>query len=147
MEVSQETEGASKWPGREPISISLTEKSASLRQGLAAIDMFEEGRYDAAIILASAAEGVLPSTDETHLFPALSSAKDTDFNFYQNRLKHGKMPEGFCVDEFLAAVSIVRSISKFVAVYRETCVGFDDFMSRARRRGQIPPSLYSPESR
>lgn len=134
------------WPHREPAAICLDAREASQRQALAAIAMFEAGCFDASIILASASEGVLPNTAEKHLFPALKGYSDTDFNFYQNRLKHGNLPEGFKVDEFIAAISILRAITKYQAVYGASVRGFSMFLARARKRGQLPESLFASKS-
>ena len=104
-----------------------TARSAALQQIHAAIDHLRKSELVAAITLASAAEGVLPRTDNPHLFPKMKAliaslpvdpGGTTDINAFTHWTKHGTH-EKAKISELEVVATIVRAISKFVAVYGE----------------------------
>jgi hypothetical protein len=107
----------------DPLSLTLAE--AASRQVAAAIDAFERGKFDVAVMLAGAAEGMI-KRDGYHLFAGLRDnprakerfAEKKDWINTLNRefywLKHGgdDTMEIACFD---AAMMIARALSKLEA--------------------------------
>ena len=123
-------------PEHEDVWPETTRQLAALYQITAAIEHFDKGDLECAITLASAAEGVLPDANDGALFQTLRNdpeARNLDLNFVQNWLKHGKFKgqelESLRIDGFLAAISVWRAITKFVAVYRKETPEMAKFMS------------------
>jgi hypothetical protein len=94
----------------------ITVQAAAQRQIHAAIDHLHKSDYLSAITLAGAAEGVLPHTENPHLFPKLKALTDADPNAIRNWAKHGGHA-GAEIYERDAILAIARAASKFVAVY------------------------------
>jgi len=88
------------------------------------------------LALAAAAEGLLPPTDEPHLFSDLKEFippeefKYLDFNMVVNWLKHYKPedPDPFSFLESEAANLILRAITKFIAVYHQSTKRMEAFL-------------------
>lgn len=96
----------------------LTILEASERQIRAAISAFESGSYDTAVILGSAAEGILPAPDARTLFVAMKEHAGVEPNPIANWLKHGNGTNGQPADMATvrgdeAIVMIIRAISKY----------------------------------
>ena len=72
--------------------------------------------------LAAAAEGILPPTDEPHIFSVLKASpyfEKGDLNLFINWLKHPTEPNEATIAEFEAAIIIMRAISKLAAIYND----------------------------
>ncbi|MDH2341525.1 hypothetical protein [Bradyrhizobium sp. SSUT77] len=107
----------------DPLSLTLTE--AASRQVDAAIDAFDRGKFDVAVTLAGAAEGMI-EREGHHLFAGLRDnprakerfAKQKDWINVLNRefywLKHGGDDE-MEIACFDAAMMIARALSKLEA--------------------------------
>ena len=112
-------------------SIVLTKAEASRRHIEAAIKAFEEERFDVAITLAGAAEGMAPKTTAPTLFsfardhPGLAAqgAKKSEWtdqlNVERNWLKHAGPNHAPTMefDRSAAAYMLVRAISKVRAAF------------------------------
>jgi hypothetical protein len=97
-----------------------TRKLAAQRQIDAAIAHLHKAELECAITLAAAAEGMLPDTEEPHIFGYLRrhpSFKEANFNETINWLKHNSGSDANVIYEFDAAVTIARAMSKWGAVY------------------------------
>jgi Ni,Fe-hydrogenase I large subunit len=139
------------YPDNEVAWPETTRQLAALFQITAAIEHFYDGDLECAITLASAAEGVLPNASESEsLFVHLKansakhSRKTDHLNFVQNWLKHGKY-NGFEIDKmritpFLAALTLWRAITKFVAVYQKETPEMEKFMVWSREIGYRAPT-------
>jgi prolyl-tRNA synthetase len=114
-----------------PVHIDTATRLASMRQIHCAIEHLHRGDFEAAITLAGAAEGMLPTPGKPFLFqkikalrpnPSLDSAESDGANDMITWLKHGTGPDGKRVEnaripEIDVIAAILRAISKFVAVY------------------------------
>ena len=107
--------------------IETTKQLAALRQITAAIEHLRKREYECAITLAAAAEGLLPPTDEPHLFSEMKELsppaefKYLDYNMVVNWLKHPEDPDRFSFLESEAADLILRqfqSSSQFIISQR-----------------------------
>jgi hypothetical protein len=127
--------------------LTTCKKAAALRQLDAAITHFHGGELECAITLAAAAEGILPRTENPHLFKMMMSSpvlKDIDNNMLINWLKHSSVgPECIQIHPGVAAIVIVRAISKFVAVHSQSTVRFDEFVRWGREADHLSP-LHRP---
>jgi hypothetical protein len=86
--------------------------------------------------------GQLPETTVEHLFRLLRRmAPQDDFNLVINWLKHPTGPEKATVSEFEATLAIARAIQKFVAVYKASCVEFQQFSDWAVANGHLPSPI------
>jgi hypothetical protein len=127
--------------------IETTKQLAALRQITAAIEHLRKREYECAITLAAAAEGLLPPTDEPHLFSDLKEYispeefKHLDFNI--NRLKHYKPqdPDPFSFLESEAANLILRAITKFIAVYHQSTKRMEQFLEWYSAHHNLPVDL------
>lgn len=124
--------------------METSKKESAQRQIEVAIRLFNEGKLDCAITLAAAAEGMLPQTDNPHIFRSLMERAselrlDLQLNLVINWLKHGGPAETATIEEFEAVLVIARGITKFNAVYHQTCNPFQDFLQWARDGGHLPP--------
>lgn len=114
-------------------------KRSSQRQIETAIRLFHEGNLDSAITLGAAGEGLLPHTDDPHLFQMLQPHNaELQLNLVINWLKHPGAPENATIDEFEAVIVIARAITKFVAVYHQSCEPFEAFLRRGHEVGHLP---------
>jgi histidyl-tRNA synthetase len=116
---------------RKPKEIETDVRAASLSQIHVAIDRLHEADFVSAITLGSAAEGILPTTDNPHLFAKLEAWQKSlpadlegaaGINDFNNWTKHGennKRPNKAKISELEVITSILRAISKFIAVYNE----------------------------
>jgi hypothetical protein len=122
--------------------IETSKQLAALEQIHAAIWHCRNERFECAITLAAAAEGLLPTTSERHLFQLLMSSpvarSDFDYNSMINWLKHPVAPDDNAIPEFEVAIIIVRAISKFNAIYHGGSPAMRDFVRWAFEQGHIP---------
>jgi tRNA threonylcarbamoyladenosine modification (KEOPS) complex Cgi121 subunit len=129
-------------PGR----IDTTAHSTSMRQIHAAIELMHRGEFECAIVLAHAAEGILPATDKPHTFQkvkALSASLASSdeqgakgANDFTNWLKHGNGPDGKRIEnakihDHEAIGMITRAISKFASVYQQKSSEMEGFIDWA----------------
>lgn len=114
-------------------------KEASLGQTLAAIYHFHRGELDCAITLAAAGEGILPRTTAWHIHAALQPRKrEIDPNLMINWLKHGGDYDEAEISEFEAVVAIARSITKFIAVYKQSHPKYEEFLRWSCEKCHLP---------
>jgi hypothetical protein len=121
--------------------METSKKASALRQTEVAITLFQSGHLDCAITLSAAAEGMLPNTDAPFVFAQLRqepSASDIDFNLIINWLKHSGSPETAVITEFEATWIIARAITKYIAVYRQSCKTFEEFLRWGQEAGHLP---------
>jgi hypothetical protein len=122
--------------------IETTKKLAAKRQIHAAILLLrKEQEFECAITLAAAAEGLLPTTDEPHIFKVLKDTpvfKQLDLNLFITWLKHSGEPEDAKISEFEVTLIIVRAISKFAAIYKTQSGLMTDFVKWAFEKGHLP---------
>jgi hypothetical protein len=121
--------------------IKTTKQLAATRQIQAAIAHFRKDEYECAITLAAAAEGLIPDTDEPHIFTVLKASpmfKEMDFNLYINWLKHPTEPNGADIPEFEVAIIIMRAISKLAAVYNDAPNDVREFGRWVFEVGHLP---------
>jgi hypothetical protein len=128
-----------------PTSIDTNIRLASMRQIHCAIDHFHRGDFEAAITLAGAAEGMLPTPNKPFLFekvrvlapePSKDPAQSAGANDLVVWLKHGNGPNGKRVEtatilEIEMYHLIIRAISKFRAVYDEQSAEMKKFLTFA----------------
>src|SRR6266404_5200340 len=122
-------------PGFGP-QFETTKQLAALRQIGAALEHLSKREFECAITLAAAAEGLLPPTDEPHLFSDMKEFippdefKYLDFNMVVNWLKHYKPedPDPFSILESEAVSLILRAITKFIAVYHQSTKLMEAFL-------------------
>ena len=94
-------------------------------------------------LLAAAAEGLLPSTNEPHVLAYLQKhpsyrSKEIDFNASINWLKHPVAPDTAVIFECEAALIIARTMSKFAAVYKDGPSEWAKFLQSGVVRGHWP---------
>jgi hypothetical protein len=97
----------------------LSKHKAAVQQIHAAIDHCEKGELAPAITLAAAAENMLPATEKDHLIKRINDLglfKQLDMNAVINWLKHDTDYQTVEIQELEAGATIMRAISKFVAV-------------------------------
>jgi hypothetical protein len=122
-----------------------------MRQIHAAIELMLRIEFECAIVLAHAAEGILPATDWPHTFQkvkALSASLATlgeqgAINPYDiiNWLKHGNGPDGKRIEnatihDHEAIGMVTRAISKFAALYEQISPEMARFIKWAIKRLQ-----------
>ena len=125
------------------VHIETTKKLAAQRQIDAAIAHLHKAELECAVTLAAAAEGLLPDTDEPYIFGHLQNHpayknKEVDFNETINWLKHSVKPDEVTIFEHGAALVIARAMSKFVAVFKEGPVEWDQFLAWGSEQGYWP---------
>lgn len=122
--------------------IETTKELAAKRQIHAAILLFRtRDEFECAITLAAAAEGLLPETDELHIFKVLKDSPDfkgLDINRFINWLKHPEGPNAAKISEFEVTLIIIRAISKFAAIYKKQSGLMSDFVKWAFEKGHLP---------
>src|SRR5688572_25891059 len=110
--------------------VVTTKQQSAQRQIEATIRDLRHVELDCAITLAAAAEGMLPPTEDPHLFGKLRRRpefRELDLNLVINWLKHSDGPENATISEFEAVFVIARAITKFIAAYHGSTKGFRDF--------------------
>jgi hypothetical protein len=120
---------------------ATTRKLAAQRQIDAAISHLYKSELECAITLAAAAEGLLPYTEEPHVFRSLRqhpSSKEVDFNETINWLKHHTGLDAKVIYEFEAALTIARAMTKFGAVYDDGPAEWVRFFTWGTQRGHWP---------
>jgi hypothetical protein len=121
--------------------VKTTKRLAATRQIEAAIAHFRKDEYECAITLAAAAEGLLPPTDEPHIFSVLKASptfESADYNRTIVWLKHPTPPNDAHIAEFEAAMIIVRAISKFAVIYNDGTEGMRSFTRWCFEVGHLP---------
>jgi hypothetical protein len=122
--------------------VETSKQLAALEQIHAAIWHCRNEGFECAITLAAAAEGLLPSTTERHLFQVLKNSplarSDFDYNSVINWLKHPVDPNDNAIPEFEVAIIIVRAISKFIATYRNGSPAMRSFVRWTFEQGHLP---------
>lgn len=122
--------------------IETSKQLAALEQIHAAIWHCKNEAFECAITLAAAAEGLLPTTPERHLFQLLKNSPVArgvfDYNEMITWLKHPGGPDEHIIPEFEVAIVIVRAISKFNAIYRKGSPAMRDFVRWTFKQGHIP---------
>ena len=121
--------------------VKTTKQLAATRQIHAAIAHFWKDEYECAITLAAAAEGLLPATDEPHIFSVLKASphfEGGDYNLFINWLKHPIEPNEASIAEFETAIIIMRAISKLVAVYNDGTDEMREFGQWVFKTGHLP---------
>ena len=124
------------------LHLTVSHKDSALRLVEAAIHHARSDDYDCAITLAAAAEGQLPDTDAPYIYNDLRAngeAKDLDLNAVINWLKHPIAPDQIAIGDFEVAITILRAISKFVAVYHQASALMNEFEDWARRHYGLQP--------
>jgi hypothetical protein len=127
-----------------PENRSSNRKLSALRQIRAAIRHYLEGELECAITLAAAAEGQLPDTTDDYLlkgFKSIVPFEEFDYNLVINWLKHCNEPDQVTITSFEAAMTIRRSISKFVAVYWEISRMMDLFLKASDKMFSDPEAI------
>jgi hypothetical protein len=125
-----------------PTRIKSTKQLASQRQIKAAIQHLLKQEFECAVTLAAAAEGLLPPTNDPHLFQDLRKEltpeeyREFNFNLVINWLKHynPEDPDPVEISEFEAVITIERAITKFNAVYHQSSELMEYFLNLARQR-------------
>ncbi|WP_018267564.1 hypothetical protein [Methylosinus sp. LW4] len=107
--------------------VRTSKQLAAERQIHAAIAHFQNGEFECAISLCSAAEGQMPEPEEpTHFFAILKKASaenpppdgpKEDFNYAANWMKHGWGVQETEIEEWEVTFWLNRAISKYRAVY------------------------------
>lgn len=121
----------------------MTKKEAALSQINGAIKHFEDKDYACAITLAAAAEGQLtPEEGSKHLLAELRVRVPSEFknekewvdwlNAAVHWLKHPAEQYGdeWEIEEYSAAIVILRAISKFTWTYKQGTKRMVDFVDR-----------------
>ena len=126
------------------LHVETTKKLAAQRQIDAAIAHLHRGELECAITLAAAAEGLLPDTNEPHVFAYLQNHssfknKEIDFNQSINWLKHPVEPDAAVIFEREAALIVARAMSKFAAVYGDGQSEWGQFLQWGVAKGHWPP--------
>jgi len=134
-------------------------RAASLAQIHAAIERLQQSDFVSAIALGSAAEGILPETNNPHLLTKLQQWQKslpsdlggaTDLNDFNNWVKHGKndkRPEKAIISELEVMTSIQRAISKFAALYNEQTPQMKAFADWAIRRLRSDEALTTKQQK
>ena len=115
------------------IFMDTNKKLSAQRQIDAAIEHLGFVGVECAITLAGAAEGLLPDTENPHVFQWLKQRpefKKVDVNATINWLKHPRSPDSKVIYVHEAALTVVRAMAKFVAVYEEVPSGWDEFIKK-----------------
>jgi len=103
-----------------PRYVELTRRQAALRQIDAAIKHVYDGEPDLAITLAAAAEGIMPPTDQPHVWKWWKDHpqfEDLNLNETITWLKHyNDQPDLRFIAEPEAAFTIFRAMTKYAAV-------------------------------
>jgi hypothetical protein len=68
-----------------------------------------------------------------------NSWHEADLNLVINWLKHGGVKDEAEISEFEAVIVIARAITKFVAVYHQSCEPFEAFLKWGHANGHLPP--------
>jgi hypothetical protein len=135
----------------------MTKKEAALRQIAAAIQHFENKEYECAITLAGAAEGQLATEQgSAHLFEKLKVRLPPEFknekewvkwlNATRDWLKHETPQWGDEreIEEYGAAVMIVRAVTKFQWTYRQGTKRMLRFLEHWQKGEYLPPADETP---
>lgn len=128
-------------PNRLGRFLETSKRTAAIKQIHAAIWHCRHEQFECAVTLAAAAEGLLPQTEEKHLFQILKNSplfEKINLNRTINWLKHPGDPEEQLIPEFEVAVVIVRVITKFQAVYEDESTAMRDFIDWTFDQGHLP---------
>jgi hypothetical protein len=124
----------------------ITRKTSSLRQIHAAIRLSHEDEYESTITLALAAESQMPHVEVSYLYDVLKARVSPDevemFNDVRNWLKHIRPPDQIEITNFDAALALVRAITKFKAVFKESSPMMNEFAGWIRQMGGLSPEKF-----
>jgi hypothetical protein len=126
--------------------IETTKRLAAQRQIDAALGHLHKSELEAAIALATAAEGLLPDAEGRRVSAYLQEhklSKQVDIDKTIDWLKRSAPPDAATIFEFEAAVVIARVMSKFAAAYTDAPAEWYDFLSWDVAKGHWPtlPSM------
>jgi hypothetical protein len=129
------------------LRIETTKRLTAQRLIDAALGHLHKSELEAAIALATAAEGLLPEAERRRRVSAylhehkLSTQVDIDKTI--DWLKRNAPPDAATIFEFEAAVVIARVMSKFAAAYTDAPAEWYDFLSWGVAQGHWPtlPSM------
>ncbi|MCF4126313.1 hypothetical protein [Methylobacterium sp. SyP6R] len=123
---------------RIPIGKTFSRREAVEAQINAAIFLFLSDNYPAAVNLALAAEDAMPESEEPYIFLVIqkhSNEMSKEINGLKNWLKHKKDEEYINIREFEVVLAIDRSVSKFIAVYKNTTKNMDIYFQWRKIHG------------
>ena len=126
--------------------IETTKRLAAQREIDAALGHLHKSELEAAIALATAAEGLLPDAEGRRVSAYLQKhelSKQVDIDKTIDWLKRDAPPDAATISEFEAAVVIARAMSKFAAAYTDAPPEWYDFLSWGVTKGHWPtlPSM------
>jgi hypothetical protein len=118
--------------------IETTKRLAAQRQIDAALGHLHKSELEAAITLATAAEGLLPDAEGRRVSAYLQEhklSKQVDIDKTIEWLKRNAPPDAATIFEFEAAVVMARVMSKFAAAYTDAPAEWYDFLSWGVAKG------------
>ena len=118
--------------------IETTKRLAAQRQIDAALDHLHKSELEAAIALATAAEGLLPGVEARRVSAHLHDhplSKQVDIDKTIDWLKRSAPPDAATIFEFEAAVVMARVMSRFAAAYTDAPAEWYDFLSWGVAKG------------
>ena len=121
--------------------IETTKRLAAQREITAALGHLHKSELEAAIALATAAEGLLPDAEGRRVSAYLEAQKpnkQVDIDKTIEWLKRNVPPDVATISEFEAAVVIARAMSKFAAAYTDVPAEWYDFLSWGVTKGHWP---------
>jgi hypothetical protein len=128
------------------LRIETTKRLAAQRQIGAALGHLHRSELEAAMALATAAQGLLPDAEGRRVSAYLEAhrlSKQVDVDKTVDWLKRCAPPDVATISEFEAAVVIARAMSKFAAAYTDAPAEWYDFLSWGVAKGHWPtlPSM------
>jgi hypothetical protein len=123
------------------LRIETTKRLAAHRQIDAALGHLHKSELEAAIALATAAEGLLPDAEGRGVSAYLQKhelSKQVDIDKTIDWLKRDAPPDAATISEFEAAAVIARAMSKFAAAYTDAPPEWYDFLSWGVTKGHWP---------
>jgi hypothetical protein len=128
------------------LRIETTKRLAAQREIDAALGHLHKSELEAAIALATAAEGLMPDAEGRRVSAYLQErplSKQVDIDKTVDWLRRNVPPDDATISEFEAAVVIAGAMSKFAAAYTDAPTEWYDFLSWGVARGHWPtlPSM------
>lgn len=108
--------------------LNLSRREASIRQARAAMEAFKAGDWDACLVLAHAAEGVLPNEANTGIYDRIK-ARIGDPNEAVNWLKHGNNFDRATIRRDEAIAMMARALLKLEKERKELPSDLADFLT------------------
>lgn len=116
-------------------TVETSKKVASGRQIQAAIQFYNEGRFECAITLAHAAENMNAKLGLLSFFDKLKEKMSgEDHNLFANWLKHPTGPDTATISDLEVVVMIERAISKFYARFEFITEAMHAFQDQQRNK-------------